>query len=188
MPPPTKAWPQRTGGLAAPSQTRHLALSRCVQAGPGRKDQSLNTISSQWEAPPASLRGCSPLLSSSGGAQPPLTKVPVVQLSFCSGLASKFSRKQRRDSGLISSLACFHLSPLLHVWGAGSSSWDPIGPLPSWSRRPPTSSASSTPLAQHPIGVHTYPLGFSRIHAGYTSLLCSKKAEEKRGRNNFFSF
>lgn len=45
----------------------------------------------------------------------------------------------------------------------------------------PTSSASSMPLAQHPIGVHTHPLGPSRIQARHSPLSSAQKRQKKKG-------
>lgn len=58
--PPRKAWPQRTGGLAVAPKARSLGWSRPFT-------RTLVTRQS-WKAPPASLHGCSPLLSQAGPA------------------------------------------------------------------------------------------------------------------------
>lgn len=73
------------------------------------------------------------------------------------------------DRGLTSSLACL-LCPMLGGREAAHGT--------------PTSSAFSRPLAQHPTGVHTHPLGLSRIQAQHASPVL-RKGRRKLGKEPF---
>lgn len=156
-PPPRKAWPQRTGGLAVAPMGKELGFGQTCSP-------ELQSHHSHGRHRQPHCMAVAPL-PSPGGAQPPLTEAPEVQLSLCSGLASKFSRKQRRDSGLTASLACFDLLPLLRVWGCGEQPMRPHFASVILEHETLNLLFFFMPLAQHPIGVQTHPFGLPRIQA-----------------------
>lgn len=146
-------------------------MSRHVHTGPGRTRSH-----TARERPSAPLRGGTPTafpppLPSHGGPAP-LTQAPVVQLSLCSRRASRFARKQRRETGSHHRLASS--APRLG-WGAVQGT--PLVASAILSRRPQTSSTPSMPLAQHPIGGRTW--SFHKTSLILFPLLKKRKKEKR---------
>ena len=110
--------------------------------------------------------------------QPPLTQASVVQLSLCFRPTLRFSRKQRRDGGLTTSLAPASTS---RVQGAAQGA--PAGLCcPGGNSQPPASSTPSSALPRHrppnpqpSTPVHIGPLG---VYACMPLQLLLKKAEK----------
>lgn len=110
-----------------------------------------------------------------------LTQAPEVRLRLCSRLASRFSRKQRREWSHTGP-ARVRLSPRLHRWGWGAVQGIPQAASAILSRRPQISFPTSVPLAQHPVGGGGTHVVLSKYNPDTLLFpLLKKKSKKKRG-------
>lgn len=155
-PAPRKAWPQRTRGPAVAPVGQELGFGQTRSA----ELRSRRSHGRHRQPHCMAVAPCLPQVGSSPHS-PRLQKSSSVSAPGW----HRNSLGSKADSGVTASLACFNRFPRLHVWGYREQ---PVGPhfaSVTLEHETPNLLFFFMPLAQHPIGVQTHPLGLPRIQA-----------------------